>query len=511
MVITPGDIIFGPKQTEYEVLEFIDNGSFGFVYKIKERNGALVFALKTIPASFTEKMVLKAFVNEGRLAVTIRHPNVIEYLFFHDGSEYSALPPYIIMEYADGGTLQNQIAQARNSGKPFSNSDLVAMFQQLVAGMKAINEKLIHRDIKPDNILISRKILKISDFGLSKVVTEATRSTSFKGGGCMPYMAPEAWRLEKNTVQLDIYSMGIVFYQLATLRRPFDITDGDFQVWRDAHLFRPIPRPDSVNVGLEPNIVQIIMKMVEKDSAKRFTNWAEIEAMLRSNTQPTTNPANLVIEKMLKRRIEQDSATQVAEAAQRKRNEELDQFCELVLSQAEQSIIYPVRELISEFNRRYPGDKASEKFESPEGGVHFSYVVNFPSRHTVSVDFRVLLEKNFVRHLPADSRHMSSRIEVCIPKFNGRRVQGWGIVQGTDGRGFNILLVERADEVYGEFVLVKTTVVSNPQTGQRIDPAAFQYTDLEQHLQLNLVSQLYSGNSQEFDIEYLRDFIASYA
>lgn len=83
--------------------------------------------------------------------------------------------------------------------------------------MIAINAELVHRDIKPENILVSNDVLKISDFGLAKIASESTRTMSFKGYGTIPYIAPEAWNSDKNTIQMDIYSMGIVFYELATL------------------------------------------------------------------------------------------------------------------------------------------------------------------------------------------------------------------------------------------------------------------------------------------------------
>ena len=239
--------------------------------------------MKTIAASFTDEIALKSFVNEGNLAVGIRHPNVIEYLFFHDGSKFNALPPYILMEFAEGGTLEKQISLAQQNKKLFSNDELIEMFKQLIAGMSAVNEKLIHRDVKPDNILICNNTLKISDFGLSKVVSEATRKSSFKGFGCLPYMAPEAWRFERNTLLLDIYSMGIVFYQLATLRHPFDVPNADQQKWMDAHLHKPVARPDSINPQLSPKLSQIIIRMVEKVATKRLQSWANIEEILASS------------------------------------------------------------------------------------------------------------------------------------------------------------------------------------------------------------------------------------
>ncbi len=509
MVIVPGITVFGPEEAEYEVLEYINSGSFGAVYKVKQRQGGQVLAMKTIPTSFADETALKTFVNEGNLAVGIRHPNVIDYIFFHDGSKHTGLPPYILMEYADGGTLENQIVKAASDNKPFSGSDLLAMFRQLVAGMKAINEKLVHRDIKPDNILISKNTLKISDFGLSKVVTEATRKSSFKGFGCIQYMAPEAWRFEKNTVQLDIYAMGMVFYQLATLRHPFDIPNADPKKWMEAHLYQPIPRPDAFNSSLGSKLAQIIIRMVEKDSAKRFRSWGEIEALLDGPEVPASGVGTLV-EKMLQKRLQQDTAAQAAEAEERRKKDAFAQHCKLVLSQVEQVAVKPLIELVAEFNRQYPGNKATEHYEKPPGGTHFQYSVGFPSMRGVSILFQVLLERDFIREIPADWQYMHSHREVRIPTFKGRRVQGWGSVMGSDGRGFNILLVEKPDEVYGDIVMMQNRMGGLSPAQGRPEPFAFDLHDLERELQLIGVMHDYATSTPAFDVNYLCEFVASY-
>jgi serine/threonine protein kinase len=509
MIIIPGVTVFGLEGTEYEVLEYINSGSFGAVYKVKERQGVQILAMKTIPTSFTDETALKTFVNEGNLAVGIRHPNVIEYIFFHDGAKHSGLPPYILMEYAEGGTLENQIEKAARDKKPFSGSDLLAIFKQLVAGMKVINEKLVHRDIKPDNILICKNNFKISDFGLSKVVTEATRKSSFKGFGCIQYMAPEAWRFEKNTVQLDIYSMGIVFYQLATLRHPFDIQTADPRKWMDAHLFQPISRPDIINPSIGSKLSQVIIRMIEKDSSKRFKTWNEIEALLDS---PEVAPSGVgtIVEKMLQKRLQQDSAAQAAEAEERRKKDAFAQHCKLVLSQVEKVAVLPLIELVAEFNRQYPGNKAHENYEKIPGGTHFNYSIGFPSQRGINVFFQVLLERDFIREIAPNWQYMRPHNEVCIPTFKGRRVQGWGNVQGSDGRGFNILLVERPNEIYGDIVMMLNRMGFPSNAQQRPDPFAFELRELEHELQLIDAMHIYKTNTQDFDIEYLREFVANY-
>ncbi|HTQ51695.1 MAG TPA: serine/threonine-protein kinase [Candidatus Acidoferrales bacterium] len=507
----PGTKIFGPDEAEYEVIEYIGNGNFGEVHKVKQRNGDQVLAMKTVPSPFADATALKAFINEANLAVEIRHPNVIEYKFFHDGSKYAGLPQYILMEYADGGTLENQLVKAQRENKPFSNSDLLGMFKQLVAGMKAINDKLVHRDIKPDNILISKNVLKISDFGLSKVVTEATRKSSFKGFGHIQYMAPEAWRFEKNTVQLDIYSMGIVFYQLATLRHPFDIPTPDPHKWMEAHLYRSVPCPDTFNTALDTKLTQIIIKMVEKDSAKRFNDWKNIQGFLESGEEPT-NMGDTLVEKMLQSRLKQDSATQAAEAAERQKKDEIAQFCKLVLSQAREFLVSPLQKLVAEFNRKYPGAKARESGTILEGHrfEQFDYGIIFPSGKGIVLAFVVLLEKDFVRKVRADFTRMRDYTAVRIPMYKDRRIQGWGFVKASDGRGFNILLVERPGEIYGDFVMLRNGMGVPSYAVQRPTPFPHELKELEKELHLMDAMHIYKTEASPFDANYLCEFVAQF-
>lgn len=508
MVIMPGTTVFGPTDSEYEVLDFIGSGNFGMVHKVGQRGTKQVLAMKTVASQFTDQSALKAFINEGNLAVGIRHQNVIEYLFFHDGLKHPALPPYILMEYADGGTLQDQLETARQNNEHFSSTELLEIFKQLAVGMKAINAKLVHRDIKPDNILVSKGVLKISDFGLSKVVTEATRKSTFKGFGCMAYMAPEAWRFEKNTPQLDIYAMGMVFYELATLRHPFNIPNPDQKAWMEAHLYEPVPTPDKFNHALPAKLGQIILKMVEKDPRKRFGDWDGIQELL-SNGVPPSVSSNSLIDGMLKRRLEQDSAAQAFEAKERQKKDEKAQFCKLVLSQATATLVAPLAELVDQFNREYSGQKASLAADDANA-TRFRCAILFPSARSVTIEFRVLLDEHFIREIPSNFQYRSPRRKVCIPTFQGRRVQGWGIVQSSDGRGFNVVLVDRTGEVYGEFLLLANSMGFPSQAKERPNPFAFAFNEIEHEFALIDATHIYSTKVEPFDANYLREFVASY-
>ena len=169
----------------------------------------------------------------------------------------------------------------KESGKGITNEELQQIYSQLVNGMRDINNKLIHRDIKLENILVKDGIIKIGDFGISKNISDATRTVTFKGFGSAPYLAPERWRGEKNTIKIDIYAMGMVFYQIATLLNyPYDIQKGTEDEYRNVHLYGSVINPRNYNKDLEFNIETIILKMLEKEPNKRFSNWDEIQNQL---------------------------------------------------------------------------------------------------------------------------------------------------------------------------------------------------------------------------------------
>jgi serine/threonine protein kinase len=425
-VIVTGSKIFGPKKSEYEVLEFVGSGSFGTVYKVKELSTGKIQAVKTLSAPSAQD--LQFFINEGKLAVGIRHPNVIEYYFFHDGSQFEDLPPYILMEYAEGGTLENLLRAAQGSGTPFEKKQLLEMFRQLIAGMAAINEKLVHRDMKPGNVVLSAGVLKITDFGLAKLVAEATRSLTFKGWGSFPYMAPEAWRFEKNTLQLDVYSVGMIFYELSTLRAAFNINSADPQKWMAAHLYETVVSPDKLNPTLGPKLAQIIMKMIEKDPAKRFSNWVQISGLLEKQ-EPQSEEDKRLISAMLEKRLQTDSAAQAAAAESQRKQDERSNFCKLVLFQARQTIIDPLRELVNHFNEHYAGAQARVSDALHENEIRFG--INLPSGQQVTFTFRVVLPENFIMDMQyEDYGRTITRREVHLPKYRDRIIQGWGCSMG---------------------------------------------------------------------------------
>lgn len=349
MDLRVGDIVFGAtEQVEYTIVRLIDSGGFGTVYEVRDQNGNR-FALKTILTALLDDTKLRALQNESQLATEIVHPNVTRVFYFHDGRQHVELPPYMIMEYADGGTLKDLLADRKNNSQFVLSNELREMFVELACGMRAINSKLVHRDVKPDNILLVNDKLKISDFGLSKVVGAATRSETFKGINHVMYCAPEAWRQEANLPSMDMYSMGITFYEIATLRHPYTVAaTGDFvDAWKMAHFSQSARDPRQLNQHLDPHLAQIILKMISKRSSDRYQSWDLLLERLnvdRLDQRRATDVSRLVEVASKKHQQSEDRRLKIEE--QNKRRQERQEL----LRFAFQEISDAAEEIVSSFN-----------------------------------------------------------------------------------------------------------------------------------------------------------------
>ncbi len=277
-----GTAVYGANRNCYRVEGLLGRGAFSELYRIISDDGRS-YALKMASPLQLQEDEPDLLLNEGRMAPLIDHPHVIRVYYFHDGSAHSGLPPYLIMDYADGGSLQDMLDCRRRSGVLFGSRPVRAMLSQLAGGMMAINEALIHGDIKPDNILVQGGMLKISDFGLARIIGSADRSAT-RLLQHERYLAPEAWKRREGAIQMDMYSMGIVFYELATLQHPYEagLREQSIASWREAHLHTPAPPPDRLNPALPPGIARVIQRMIAKLPEDRYTAWSEIVDVLEA-------------------------------------------------------------------------------------------------------------------------------------------------------------------------------------------------------------------------------------
>jgi serine/threonine protein kinase len=468
MDLRVADTVFGAtEQDKYTIVRLIDSGGFGTVYEISDRNDNR-FALKTILTALLDDTKLRA--------------NVTRVFYFHDGRQHAELPPYMIMEYAEGGTLKDWLAERKNVSQFIPSNELRQMFVELASGMQAINSKLVHRDVKPDNILLVNDKLKISDFGLSKVVGAATRSETFKGINHVMYCAPEAWRQEENLPSMDMYSMGITFYELATLQHPYTVvTTGDFvDAWKTAHFTQPARDPRQINQHLDPQLAQIILKMISKRSSDRYQSWELVLERLNVQELDRRISANVsrLVEAASKIHQRSESHRLKMEAQNKLRQERRELLC---FSFKEISDV--AEEIVASFN----ANSEFVKLEIRKQSLGFS-----------------IFSSQGVGALPT-VRCGANVSEDNITISQWELIRGWGLIKAPSGRGFNLLLVASGNEdIYGRWQALKVT--HNPILASRDDrpePFGLELDELQNKIHSLNAIDVYQYERRPFEGEML--------
>jgi serine/threonine protein kinase len=235
----PGASMTGKKVSHYRVLQVLGGGGMGVVYTAEDLKLGRRVALKFLPEEIaSDSKVLERFEREARAASALDHPNICT---IHEFGEHEGRP-FIAMSLLEGQNLRDQIA-ARDA--PFATDELLHLAIQIADGLAAAHEKgIVHRDIKPANIFVTnRSEAKILDFGLAKLTYAGGRETfqearslgttsvaakdlslSLTGVamGTAPYMSPEQVRGEKLDARSDLFSFGLVIYDMATRKRAFN-------------------------------------------------------------------------------------------------------------------------------------------------------------------------------------------------------------------------------------------------------------------------------------------------
>jgi serine/threonine protein kinase/tetratricopeptide (TPR) repeat protein len=295
---TPGANLTGKKVSHYRVLEVLGGGGMGVVYKAEDLKLGRFVALKFLPEEIaSEAKVLERFEREARAASALDHPNICA---IHEFGEYDGRP-FIAMSLLQGQNLRERIV-ARAA--PFTTDELLNLAIQIGEGLAAAHERgIIHRDIKPANIFITnRNEAKILDFGLAKMTDAGDREglqcheaqsqdattamaldirLSLTGVtmGTVPYMSPEQVRGEKLDARTDLFSFGLVLYEMATGQQAFSA--GTAAGLHEAILSRTAVSARELNPELPPKVEEIINKALEKDRNLRYQHAADMRTDLQ--------------------------------------------------------------------------------------------------------------------------------------------------------------------------------------------------------------------------------------
>lgn len=272
------NIILGNR---YQLQDLIGVGGMAKVYKATDRLLQRDVAIKILKDQYAEDdEFVKKFSNEALSAARLTHVNIVSVYDIGEDLIEGKKIHYIVMEYVNGETLKDLIDRK----KIISNHDIIDYSIQISQALnQAHSSNIVHRDIKPQNILMDRYgLLKVTDFGIARVSTNATITYTSSILGTVHYISPEQAKGKFVDEKSDLYSLGVVMYEMATGKVPFD-ADNSVGI-AVMHIQDEPESPIKLNQNLSPRLNDIIMKLLEKDPQKRFKNANELIRALEDNS-----------------------------------------------------------------------------------------------------------------------------------------------------------------------------------------------------------------------------------
>ena len=248
------------NKENYEIKDFIGKGAYGYVNLFIDKITGKEVAIKMINLSSNNN--LKALQNEINITKNLNHPNIIKYFGYFTNNLQSEIN--IVMEYAYNGDLE-KILEKRI--EHFKEEEILHFFVQICKGVKILHQnKIIHRDLKPANILVFGKNLKIGDFGISRILLNGEKAET--NIGTPNYLSPEIIQGKKYSFESDIWNLGLILYELITLKKAFKIQKNMINLYRN--IINTYYPPVSSNL-YKSELVEIISKCLNKERRKRPT------------------------------------------------------------------------------------------------------------------------------------------------------------------------------------------------------------------------------------------------
>jgi tRNA A-37 threonylcarbamoyl transferase component Bud32 len=278
-------MLVGKDIGPYYVEQELGTGAMGTVYRAVMRDNGRRVAIKEIAYGLlANDTAVERFEREGEILKQLKHPNIVRFIGTgaYKPSGYKRKTPFFIMEYVEGESLDRILARRDR----FSWQEVVALGRQLCAALQHAHQKgIIHRDLKPSNLMIlADGTIKLTDFGIAKGADLTTLTATNCTVGTAAYMSPEQCRGEKNlTAKSDLYSMGVVFYELLTGRKPFQ-ADSPIEMFR-AHVESPFDRPSTVALDIPIWLDTLVCQLLEKKPEHRPYDAAMVSRVLEEVEQ----------------------------------------------------------------------------------------------------------------------------------------------------------------------------------------------------------------------------------
>ncbi len=267
----------------YEIREIIGVGGMAVVYKAYDSIEDRIVAIKILKEEFaSNEEFQRRFKNESKAIAVLSHPNIVKVFDVSFGD----LIQYIVMEYIEGITLKEYIET--NGGLNWN--DAVSFTIQILRGLQHAHDKgIVHRDVKPQNIMVlADKTIKVTDFGIARFARKESQTITDKAIGSVHYISPEQAKGEFTDEKADIYSLGVIMYEMLTGNLPFE-AENTVSV-AIMHLQTEPKLPTHINPLIPLGLEQITMKAMQKDTQNRYKSAAE---MLRDLEQFKRDPSTI--------------------------------------------------------------------------------------------------------------------------------------------------------------------------------------------------------------------------
>lgn len=275
--LTAGDVV----DNKYRIVSVLGEGGMGIVYLARDQNTDTNVVVKAIRGEMAHEPDLRDRVKaEGRALAHIDHPNVVRLnsiVIEHDEL-------YLVMQFVDGQSLDRIIEQRNQTRTPLPFPQALGIFRQVIAGVGAAHrEGVVHRDIKPGNVLIRSRdgVAKVTDFGIAKEEEDAKAGKGKTRGiiGSLWYMAPEQVTGRRDLdKRLDIYALGVLFFEMLTGRVPFDAAS-DYDIMK-MHVEAPLPSVSAGRSDVPPWVDTVLARACAKDREHRYSSCDELLAAI---------------------------------------------------------------------------------------------------------------------------------------------------------------------------------------------------------------------------------------
>jgi CHASE2 domain-containing sensor protein/predicted Ser/Thr protein kinase len=282
------EALIGEKLSHYQIMEKLGMGGMGVVYLARDEHVGRSVALKVLPGrALEDEPSRRRFRREARALSKLNHPHIAA-IFEYDSQDGT---DFIVMEFVAGMPLSQRIKRG-----PLLESEILHIGVQVLDALRhAHGHGIIHRDLKPQNVILTASgDAKVLDFGLARFFRSADGSTASQSltetgqvVGTLPYMPPESFQGVRSDERSDLYSVGVVLFEMATGRRPFSETEPHELI--HSILNQPPASPRVLNGKISVLVEEVVLRALEKDPDLRFSSATEmLEALTASRSEPAT-------------------------------------------------------------------------------------------------------------------------------------------------------------------------------------------------------------------------------